>query len=61
MKIILFGCIKLYDCLLQVGRNEFGDNYIVATGDGENYPLNSTKVSKGDEELSLDLTLGLKY
>ncbi|KAL1196357.1 putative Myb family transcription factor [Cardamine amara subsp. amara] len=45
----------------RVGRNEFGDDDIVAAGDGANDPLNSTKVSKCDEKLSLDLTLSLKY
>lgn len=57
--MILFGYIKLYDFLIHVRQNEFGDDDGVA-GDDANDPLRSSEVWKGDEELYLDHTLGLK-
>lgn len=47
--------------MFQVGQTEIGDDNVVAAGDVANAPLNSTEVSKDEEELSLDLTIGLKY
>ncbi|KAF8077173.1 hypothetical protein N665_1058s0010 [Sinapis alba] len=43
---------------MEVGH---ADNGVVAAGDGANVLLNSTGVLKGEEKLSLGLTLGLKY
>ncbi|CAH8363043.1 unnamed protein product [Eruca vesicaria subsp. sativa] len=37
------------------------DDGVVAAGDAANTRLNSTGVLKGEEKLSLGLTLGLKY
>ena len=37
------------------------DDGFVAAGDGANVRLNSTGVLKGEEKLSLGLTLGLNY
>lgn len=44
--MILYGYIKLYDCLLHAERNEFGNDDVVA-GDGANDPLRSTESLEG--------------
>lgn len=46
---------------LVYGKVEHAQDGVVATGDGADVRLNSTGLLKGEEKLSLGLTLGLKY